>query len=300
MWRDTLYAVPWFADVGLLYWRTDLLPRAPRSVDELVTLARQASGGVGQPPAGIVWQGARYEGLVTVFLEYLGAFGGRILDDDGAVVVDSPAAIRALEVMRGELYDARIAPLDVLTWHEEETRFAFQNGNAVMMRNWPYAAALLGDRSQSRVAGRFAVATMPAAPGGSPTAALGGAQLAINARSEHPDAAFAVIAYLTAPEQMLERAAAVGQYPTRTALYGDDRLAASLPVPVAAARHAVEHAMPRPVTPIYTELSDILQIALHRALVRQTTPAEALHGAARDMEALIERTGVRRLMASAP
>jgi multiple sugar transport system substrate-binding protein len=169
-----------------------------------------------------------------------------------------------------------------------------------MMRNWPYAAALLGDRGQSRVAGRFAVATMPGAAGGSPTAALGGAQLAINARSEHPDAAFAVIAYLTAPAQMLERAAAVGQYPTRVALYDDPRLGASLPVPVDAARHAIEHAMPRPVTPIYTELSEILQIALHRALVRQASPDEALHAAAREMDALIERTGVRRLMARAP
>ena len=25
---------------------------------------------------GLVWQGARYEGLITIFLEYLGAYGG--------------------------------------------------------------------------------------------------------------------------------------------------------------------------------------------------------------------------------
>src|SRR5262245_42130762 len=34
-WRDVLYAVPWFVDVGMLYWRTDLVDRAPQSLGEL-------------------------------------------------------------------------------------------------------------------------------------------------------------------------------------------------------------------------------------------------------------------------
>jgi multiple sugar transport system substrate-binding protein len=74
-----------------------------------------------------------------VFLEYLGGFGGRIMTGDGRVVVDSPEAVRALTFMRDAIYGSRIAPPEVLTWHEEEARFAFQNGSAVFMRNWPYA-----------------------------------------------------------------------------------------------------------------------------------------------------------------
>ena len=54
----------------------------------------------------------------------------------------------------------------MLLWQEEHTRFAFQNGRARFMRNWPYAVPLLNDPAQSAVAGRFAVAPMPAAPGG--------------------------------------------------------------------------------------------------------------------------------------
>ena len=112
-------------------------------------------------PFGFVWQGARYEGLVTVFLEYLGAFGGAILDDEGRVRVDSEAAQQALTSMRDAIYVDGIVPPAVLTWQEEQTRFAFQTGQAVFMRNWPYAYGLLEDRSQSRVAGRFAVGAMP-------------------------------------------------------------------------------------------------------------------------------------------
>src|SRR6476660_5518179 len=196
--------------------------------------------------------------------------------------------------MRDELYKWNVVPLDVLTWHEEEARFAFQNQNAVFMRNWPYAVGAMSDTSQSKVAGKFTVSPMPAsgtAPNGHSTAALGGAQLAINAYTDFPDAAYKLIAYLTAPEQMLERAQAVGQYPTRTALYDDTRMRSAINIPLETARRAIESATPRPVTPIYTEMSEILQIELHRALVRQAEPQEALDLAAKRIDALIERTG---------
>ena len=301
-WAGKLYALPWFADVGLLYRRTDLVPNEPKTLEEMVTDAQAAMSRRGGPRYGIVWQGARYEGLITGFVEYLGAFGGRIIDDKGEVVVNRPEAVRALEFMRDELYKTNVAPLDVLTWHEEEARFAFQNGNAVFMRNWPYPVAAMSDTAQSKVAGKFAVSPMPAsgnAPGGHSTAALGGAQLAINAYADHPDAAYKLIAYLTAPAQMLERAQAVGQYPTRPALYTDARLRTAIAIPLDNARRAIESATPRPVTPIYTELSEILQIELHRALVRQVEPREALNSAAARINALIERTGMRRLMSGA-
>ena len=301
-WAGKLYALPWFADVGLLYRRTDLVPREPATLEELVTTASAAMSRRGGPRYGIVWQGARYEGLITGFVEYLGAFGGQIIDDKGEVVVNRPEAVRALEFMRDELYASHVAPLDVLTWHEEEARFAFQNGNAVFMRNWPYPVAAMSDSAQSKVAGKFAVSPMPAsgtAPNGHSTATLGGAQLAINAYTEFPDAAYKLIAYLTAPEQMLERAQAVGQYPTRSALYDDPRLKAGIAIPLDNARRAIESATPRPVTPIYTELSEILQIELHRALVRQAEPRDALNSAAARINTLIERTGMRRLMSGA-
>ena len=292
VWDGKLYAIPWYVGVGLLYWRTDLLDHAPRTLDELVSQAERAMRQPDGAHYGFVWQGARYEGLVTTFVEYLGAFGAEIMNDSGEVVVDSPRAIRALTFMRDEITRSRIAPPEVLTWHEEETRFAFQNGNAVFMRNWPYAYSLLADSAQSRVAGRFAVATMPAAEGGHPTTALGGAELAINSYSEHPDIAWQLVEYLTAPAQQLERAAATGDYPTRKALFDDPRLASALAVPLDQVRTAIESAVPRPVTPIYTELSGLLQIQLHRALTGQASPADALHEAARQMNGVIRESGL--------
>jgi multiple sugar transport system substrate-binding protein len=134
---------------------------------------------------------------------------------------------------------------------------------------------------------------MPHAIGRS-AAALGGAQLAINARSRQPAEAWALITYLTAPTQMLERAAAAGQFPARRSVYDDPALASALPIPPAQARAIIEHAVPRPVTPVYTQLSGILQIHLHRALTRQEGPAAALSAAAAEVRTLLHSFGMEK------
>ena len=289
-WGDSLYALPWFADVGMLYWRTDLMAAPPTSFADLVQVARRVQK-PGGPQYGLVWQGARYEGLITTFVEYLGAYGGQILDR-GRVVVNSGAGLRALTEMRDQIYRHGVVPRAALTWQEEQTRFAFQNGQAAFMRNWPYAYPLMQDTAESRVAGRYSVAPMPAVPGGTHTAAVGGAQLAINRRTEHPEAAWALINYLTQPEQMRERAKVVGQFPTRSAVYDDPELASGLAITPATVRRIIEYGVPRPVTPIYTQLSEILQIQLHRALTRQSEPAAALARAQSEMQRLLNRAGL--------
>jgi multiple sugar transport system substrate-binding protein len=158
------------------------------------------------------------------------------------------------------------------------------------MRNWPYAYGLLQDASQSRVAGRFGIAPMPAASGGVPTEALGGSVLAINANSGDADAAYRLIDYLLEPTQLLERARIAGEYPPRPSMYETKELEDALRIDPSQARRIIEHAIPRPATPIYSELSQILQIALHRVLTRQQEPRVALEQAAADMRALLERT----------
>lgn len=293
-----LWALPWFADVGILYYRKDLIPRAPETLDELRAEAERVKREHGVA-AGVLFQGARYEGLVCTFNELVGAQGGAILDADGTVHVDDARAIAALTWLRG-IVDDGVTPPEVLAQHEEETRLAFQNGRAAFLRNWPYAYALLDDPAKSAVAGKVGVAPMPRAEGGHHTATLGGGQLAVNARSPHPELSVELVKYLTAPEQMLERARAVGQYPTRPALYDDPALEASLRLPGATVRRIVEAATPRPVTPVYTEVSEILQVELHRALTGQVAPDAALRAAAGGIRTLLARTTGRAPTGTSP
>ncbi|MGE3474132.1 MAG: extracellular solute-binding protein, partial [Vicinamibacterales bacterium] len=247
-WRGRAYAVPWFVDVGLLYWRTDLMDAPPQSQADLVEAARAARA-AGKTRYGLVWTGARYEGLVTVFLEYLSAYGGAILDGDGRVTVDEPPAVRALAAMCEAVGPGGIVPTAALNWQEEPVRFAFQNGEAAFMRNWPYAWTLLEAPSESAVAGHVGVATFPPASGGRAAAALGGAQLAVNRFSQRAAQARALIAFLTAPAQLLERARQASQLPARRSVYDMPAFAGALPLPADALRAAIDAAVARPATP---------------------------------------------------
>jgi multiple sugar transport system substrate-binding protein len=214
-----------------------------------------------------------------------------MIDDEGRVVVDEPAAVQALTFMCDAVGPHGFVPSLALTSQEEQTRLAFQNGQAAFMRNWPYAWALLQDRQQSSVAGRVSIAPFPAREG-APTAALGGAQLAVNAHTADPGLAWALVDFLTAPAQMLERARVAAQLPSRRSLYDRAELGEALPMPAAPLREALDAARPRPATPVYSELSGLLQVRLHRALTGQQSPAAALADAARDMRLVLARAGL--------
>jgi multiple sugar transport system substrate-binding protein len=98
---------------------------------------------------------------------------------------------------------------------------------------------------------------------------------------------------------MRERARVVGQFPSRVALYEGEGLEAELGLPTDAVRRVIEFAVPRPVTPVYNQLSEILQINLHRALTRQTSPEAALARAQSDMQQLLNRVGLGTGVATA-
>jgi multiple sugar transport system substrate-binding protein len=82
------------------------------------------------------------------------------------------------------------------------------------------------------------------------------------------------------------------QLPARQSLYDDPALADALSIPADVVREALSAAMPRPVTPVYSELSEVLQVHLHRALTGQQTPEAALRDAAGEMRARLARAGL--------
>lgn len=92
-YQNTIWAAPLRTDVGLIYYRTDLLSEAPTTWDRLTTSASQQHPGV---KFGYVWQGSQYEGLVCNFVEVLYGYGGRVLDDrdPNKILVNSPRRVR--------------------------------------------------------------------------------------------------------------------------------------------------------------------------------------------------------------
>ena len=112
------------------------------------------------------------------------------------------------------------------------------------MRNWPYAYSLLQDPSAIErgrsIRGR-AAAGADLAERRRPHSA--DPQLAINAFSEQPDAAYQLIDYLLQPAQMIERARVAGQFPPRPALYTTRRAGRRTRHSTGDARQIIERAV---------------------------------------------------------
>lgn len=230
-----LVALPWFTDAGVLYFRRDLLEKygdeVPATWAELTQTARRiqaAERAAGQDRLwGFVWQGRAYEGLTCDALEWVASYGGgTIVDGEGRVTIDNPAAAAALT--RAASWVGTISPPGVLNYGEEEARGVFQSGNAVFMRNWPYAWAL-AQNDDSPIKGLVGVATLPAGPGGQSAATLGGWQLAVSKYSEHPELAADLVMFLTGAEEQKRRAIAGAYNPTIAALYEDPDVLAANP-----------------------------------------------------------------------
>lgn len=278
-YNGKLVAAPWFIDAGLLYYRKDLLKKygfePPKTWAELIHEAQVISQKEGIK--GFVWQGASYEGLTCDFMEYVHSYGGAILNEKGQVVSDSPMVKKALQTMVDMIYKYKISPVGVTTYMEEETRHIFQNGDAVFMRNWPYAWPLLNGKG-SKVAGKVGVEPLPEGtgfPNVRHSATLGGWQLGINKNSEHVKDAVKLIKFLLSPEQEAYKAIHSGQNPSRLSVYNNPAVIKANPF-YKSLWSVFQNAEPRPKSPIYPQISRIIFTNVNAALTKQLTVDQAV------------------------
>ncbi|MDI3339428.1 MAG: ABC transporter substrate-binding protein [Sphaerobacter sp.] len=230
-----LVAIPWFADFGMLYYRTDLLDKygfssPPQTWDELEEMARTiVEGEQGANPnfGGFVFQGNAYEGLTCNALEWLASTGGgRLMDDQGNVTVNNPEAIATLNRVRGWI--GTICPRGVTSYQEEDSRNVFQGGNAAFLRNWPYVYAL-ATAADSPVAGQVGVAPLPAAAGQPHVGTVGGWQLAVSRYSRVPEAAAEFVRYMTSPQVQSYRAQVGSFVPTIPSVAAEEPVIKAMP-----------------------------------------------------------------------
>jgi multiple sugar transport system substrate-binding protein len=278
------YAVPYYANADLLYYRADIVRTPPKTWADL---ARDAMANA-RPADGLYGYAATlapYEGLTVNFAEAVQAAGGSILSPNGgAVTVDSPQARRGLSFLVGGIRSGWIPARD-LGFEEPQAQEAFLAGNFVFLNDWPdvYPQATTPGAA-NEVYGKVGVAALPG------PSSLGGANLAISAYSRHQQAALAFIRYLTDPAN--ERAMFVhgGFPPALESLYDDPALRASYPY-LAVLKQSIQHALPRPAITDYAQASLAISGAAYQALRQGETPGQGVAPgqALADMEAQLSQ-----------
>jgi multiple sugar transport system substrate-binding protein len=280
-----IWAVPWFTDTGLLYYRKDLLDHPPRNWEELIRLS-QAGMEAGKVAYGYVFQGNQYEGLVCNVLEFIWSNGGEVMKD-GQIVIRSPQAIAGLKLMSA-IVKSGICPPSVTGFQEEDGRLFFQDGKALFLRSWPNVWASVNSPN-SKIRGKVGIATLPAGPSGTVgRGCLGGWNLMINRYSRNKTAAWKFIRFLTGASSQKTNAVMAGRLPTRYSVYQDSEVLQKnqyyrqfLPI--------ILKSQPRPVSTVYPALSEIMQNYFFKAINGQITAETALLNIDREMRATLQR-----------
>jgi multiple sugar transport system substrate-binding protein len=281
-----LYAAPYVTNAGLLYYRKDVLAKAglqpPRTWQELEADAKKVAPRYGL--AGYAGQFLPYEGLTVNVDEAVESAGGTILGPDGrTVTVDSAAARKGLEFLVRGVREGWI-PQKALTYKEEESRKAFQDGGLLFLRNWPYVYEL-ASLPGSAVAGKFGVAPLPG-PDGPGVSVLGGSNLAVDVHSRHPRTAVDLLAYLTSKDVQRQVLTRGSLPPVWADLYTDPALTARYPyLPVL--EQSVKAARPRLKSPEYEQVSLAVAAVTSNALRLHTSTDAAIERLDRELRGVV-------------
>jgi multiple sugar transport system substrate-binding protein len=294
-----IYGIPMFVDAGMLYYRKDLLAKYQlRPPDTWPELVRQAQFIISQERdpylTGYSAQFKQYEGLVCNMMEFILSNGGALWDEQRLKsAVHTAQAMEAVRFVRDDIVRL-IANRGILAYQESESLALFTQGRAVFHRNWPYAWEASNDSGQSKVAGRVGVMPLPAFSGQKSAATLGGWQLAISRFSRHPQLAWEFVQFMTSSETQKRIALGTGRAPARKDLYHDPEILKRSPQ-FQSQFETLTLATPRPRTPVYLPLSNILQRYFSSAIaIADSNIEELARSAARDMDRVLDLLRDRR------
>jgi ABC-type glycerol-3-phosphate transport system substrate-binding protein len=257
----------------------------PDLVDTAKTvLAREQDRGL----VGFSAQFKQYEGLVCNMMEYILGNNGNLWDETRmASALDRPASIAAVRFVRDRII-GEISHRGVLAYEEPESLALFTEGRAIFHRNWPYAWTVANDRERSKIAGKIGMMPLPGFSPGQGVAALGGWQIGISRFSTKPDLAWRFAAFMSGNEIQKRIALAAGRAPTRAALYEDAEIEKKIPQ-LKSFLMTFKQAVPRPTTPVYVPLSNIMQRYFSSALALPDTDVDARAAwASRDMNRVLD------------
>lgn len=280
-YKGTLYAAPQTSDGGILYYRKDLVPTAPKTWDEMMGMCSIAKANNIGCYAG---QFSKYEGLTVNASEAINSSGGSVLDKDGKPSLNTPDAKAGLETLAKAYADGNI-PKEAITYKEEESRQAFQDGKLLFLRNWPYVYNLATTEGSSKVKDVLGMTALPGkdGPGAS---SLGGHNMAVSVYSKNKATALDFLKFMTSAETEKFYATQGSLAPVLGSLYEDKDLVAKLPyLPVL--KTSIENAVPRPVTPFYPAVTKAIQENAYSAIKGEKTVETALS----DMQKSIESAG---------
>ncbi len=227
---ENVVAIPWFADVRAIYYRTDILAQvgldpaeAFATLDDFVaTLQAIKDADLGIAP--FVHPGRNDWNVWQNAVQWGWAYGGDILTPDGKqAAFNSPEFVAGVTAF-DQLYGKGLTAENTLELNSAQTDAEFGQGRAATHMSGPWMISNLrnleGSGYEQVVADNVGIVPFPAGPGGSYTF-FGGSNLGILTSCPHYEAAFEFVKYLISTESQIRYGNAIGMLPVTVEAQSD-------------------------------------------------------------------------------
>lgn len=280
-----LVALPLYLDIGVMYYRRDLLAALPDfhklvkrlqqslTWDEFIALHQRLAS---HNRPFYLFPADNYEGLMCSFIETLAGLQDGVSTQ--VLQVDGAEARRGLGLLVDLVNKYHITPRVVTEFREVDVyEFALEH-DALFFRGWPGNLKSYGARFPEKVA-NIDVAAVPHFRGQPPAAVFGGWNLMISSASTKKSAALKFLKFIAAPETQKMIYNEMGYLPTNQAVYEDSAFVAEHPE-LCFYRQYFISGFHRPFAAEYTKISDIVSYYARLAIRQEISVSEALRQAA--------------------
>lgn len=267
-WKDTLVAVPFWANTQILWYRKSAAKAAgldmskPVTWDQLIKAALDDKKYLGV-------QGALAESMTVWVNALVESGGGHIVEnpeasaDDVQLGLETAAGKKAAEIV-STIGKKGLGGPGLPTQAENEAMLQFQGDKGSFMVNWPFvwpatnASVKAGSLEKSLITD-IGWALYPQTEAGKESRPpLGGINLGVGAASKHVGLAYDAIECIVTPENQVEYFVTNGNPPSDSTAYDDPSIKEKFPM-ADTIRQSLRQSAPRPQTPYYNEVSTGIQ-----------------------------------------
>ncbi|TDL45095.1 extracellular solute-binding protein [Microbacterium oleivorans] len=254
--EGTSYAVPWYVETRVMYYREDLAEQAgveaPKTWDDLTTFAEamKANGS----DYGIQLPMGDAEDSTQVILPFYAQAGGEVLNDAGdAYAWDEAALTEALDYY-ASFFTAGLAPM---SGYGDAQTAAFANGSNPTFISGPWMVGVLGDQeSPEWVDENVLTAPVPAGTDNNDSY-LGGGHLGVFEDAKNADGAWKLIRWLSEPETQQEWFQTVNALPAVTSALDSEPFTSDPRLSVL--NDQLENTVAPPSVPSWNEMSAFIE-----------------------------------------
>lgn len=282
-YENTLVGVPLHIDIGIMYYRRDIIQNFPnyselvRKLKSSITWGEfiQLSEQYDSSSPFYIFQADKYEGLVCNFLETLGGHDGRLFENN-ILQLNQPYARESCQLMVDLIHKYSITPEIVETFNESASYAYALKYNVPFFRGWPgFMKEIMTYPEGSTKVNLLEIAALPHFQGHKPASVIGGWNLMISKHSAKKEEAVLFLKFISSEEAQTIFFETAGYLPILNTIYENESFINANPN-LLYLKKLLDRGIHRPSHPNYTKMSNILSSFIHKALKRELSVEEAL------------------------